>query len=79
VDALAELALEPVAVEQGHEKLEVLFLAVVRVAVISRKCRVRPESRRPRWCRWWRLVYLTSPPKKVADILWASSQTIRST
>ena len=30
MDAVAELALEPVAVEQRHEQLEVLFLAVVR-------------------------------------------------
>ena len=30
VDAIAELALEAVAVEQGHEKLEVLLFAVVR-------------------------------------------------
>ena len=30
VDAVAELALEAVAVEQGHEQLEVLLLAVVR-------------------------------------------------
>ena len=30
VDAVAEAALEAVAIEQGHEELEVLFLAVVR-------------------------------------------------
>ena len=30
VNAVAELALEPVAVEQGHEELEVRLLAVVR-------------------------------------------------
>ena len=30
MNAVAELALEPVAVEQGHEELEVGFLAVVR-------------------------------------------------
>ncbi len=30
MDAVAESALEPVAVEQRHEKLEVLLLAVVR-------------------------------------------------
>jgi hypothetical protein len=30
VDALAEPAFEAVAIEEGHEELEVLFLAVVR-------------------------------------------------
>jgi len=30
MDAIAEAALEAVAVEQRHEELEVLFLAVVR-------------------------------------------------
>ena len=30
MDAIAEPALEPIAVEQGHEELEILFLAVVR-------------------------------------------------
>ena len=34
-----------------------------------------PESRRPSWKR---RIVLTSPPQTVADILWASSQTIRS-
>ena len=44
MDAVAEAALEAVAVKQGKEELEVLFLAVMRLAVISRKWRVRPES-----------------------------------
>ena len=30
VNAVAEFPLEPIAVEQGHEELEILFLAVVR-------------------------------------------------
>ena len=50
-------------------------LPLCGVAVNSRKLRVRVDRSCP---RWYRLVYLTSPPKKEADILWASSQITRS-
>jgi len=51
------------------------FLPLWGVAVRSRKLREISESSRPRLNR---LVYLISPPQTVADILCASSQTIRS-
>jgi len=67
-------ALEAIPVEQRHEELEVLLLAVVR--------RGRHQEEVPGQCERTAelvaLVYLISPPKKVADILWASSQTMRS-
>ena len=50
-------------------------LPLCGVAVISRKWRVRPERSCP---RRYRFVYLTSPPKNVADSLCASSHTTRS-
>ena len=50
-------------------------LPLCGVAVSSKKCRAMEPSSCPRWKR---LVKFTLFPKAVADILWASSHTIKS-
>lgn len=74
--SVAEASLEAVAVEQREEEVEILLFAVVR------GCGQQQEVARDLGEFFDRddsvLVYFTSPPKKEADSLWASSQTIRS-
>jgi hypothetical protein len=45
MDAIAGTAFETVAVKQSHEELKVFVFTVMGVAVSSRKCRVRRDSR----------------------------------
>ncbi len=70
MNPVTKTAFKAVAVEECHEELEVSLFPVVRVAVISRKWRVRVESSWPSRTAWC----ISFGPEDRGDILWASSQ-----
>lgn len=74
MDAVTELAVEAVGVEQGEEEMEVFLLAVKGVAVINSRCRVSFPS-----CsaNWKESVFSNIDSRKWAASLLASSNTTR--
>ena len=75
VNAVAELTLKTVAVQQGHEELEIFLFSVMWRGRQQEKMtrdsgRISPSLRRA--------VFRNFASQMVALILWASSQTIKS-
>jgi Fe-S cluster assembly iron-binding protein IscA len=65
--AITEFALESITIKKGHEELEILRFSVVRGGCEQQEM---AGDLGEELAEAISLVYFTSSPKKVADILW---------